>query len=205
MTPDPDAELMLRVRAGDQQSFAKLFDRYARSVVNFAYRYVGDRARAEELAQDIFLKVFDNASTYEPKAKFKTWLFRIAANHCLNELRRGVYRAGHASIDERDDEERPVTLRSPEGAGPDAALAGRDLERALNEALLALPERERAAFSMCRFEGMAYKDIAEALGTTEAAVKSLIHRATVAVARRLEPATDEGRSGAATGTSGEGS
>ncbi len=202
MAPDPDAELMLAVKQGDERSFALLFDRYARAIVNFAYRYVGERGRAEELAQDIFLKVFKSAPAWEPKAKVKTWLFRIAANHCLNELRRGRYRSEHASLDAKADDDAPARqLASPEAGRPDAALEGRDLEKALGEALAALPERERAAFTLCRFEGMAYKDIAEALGATEAAVKSLIHRASVAVARRLEPVT----AGTATAAQAKGS
>lgn len=193
MTPDPDAELMLAVKRGDDRSFAVLFDRYARSIVNFAFRYVGDRSLAEELAQDIFLKVYKSAGSWEPKAKFRTWLFRIASNHCLNELRRGRYRSDHASLTEETDGEAPTPLRADAGTGPDEQLAGRELERALGTALAALPERERLAFTLCRIDGMAYRDIAEVMGATEAAVKSLIHRATVAVALRLAPAAGEMR------------
>src|SRR5207245_6998224 len=96
------------------------------------------------------------------------------------------------------DESPPLHLSSPESQNPEAAIAGRELEGALSEALRALPERERAAFAMCRFEGMPYKDIAEALGASEPAVKSLTHRATVAVAKRLEPLTSGAGAGAAT-------
>ncbi len=171
MAPDPDAELMLAVKQGDERSFALLFDRYARAMVNFAYRYVGERGRAEELAQDIFLKVFKSAPAWEPKAKVKTWLFRIATNHCLNELRRGRYKSEHASLDAGGDDAAPARqFASPEGGRPDAALEGRDLEKALAEALAALPERERAAFTLCRFEGMAYKDIADTLGMSPSQV-----------------------------------
>ncbi len=183
---DEDAALMLRAKAGDQGAFAELYDRNARSVVNFVHRFVPDRARAEELSQEVFLKVYRSAGSYEPRAKFKTFLFRIAANHCLNERRRGEYRA-QVREPEREDGDRPVEHAGPLGEGPDAALAGRDLERALGQALGELSDRERAAFAMCRFEGMAYRDIADALDASEAAVKSLIHRATVAVARKLTP------------------
>jgi RNA polymerase sigma-70 factor (ECF subfamily) len=182
---DPDAALMVRVRRGDRAAFAALYDRNARSVVNFVFRFVQDRARAEELAQEIFLKLHRGAAAYTPTARFKTFLFRIAANHCLNERRRGEYRL---SLEELDGE--ATGARQPRASlaeSPAEALVGRELEAALGEALAALPPRERIAFSLCRFEGMAYRDIAEALDTTEAAVKSLIHRATVAVARQLEP------------------
>lgn len=184
--PDEDAELMMRVKGGDRAAFGRLYDRHARSVVNFAYRFVMDRAKAEELAQEIFLKLFKSAGSYEPKARFKTFLFRIASNHCLNERRRGEYKA-ETKLPETEDGRPAVDPVAPEGEGPHEALAGRDLEQALARALSALPERERVAFCLGRFEGLAYKDIAAALDASEAAVKSLIHRATLSVARSLAP------------------
>ncbi len=183
---DEDAALMMRVREGDRAAFARLYDRNARSVVNFAYRFVQDRAKAEELAQEVFLKVFRSARDYEPRARFKTFLFRIASNHCLNERRRGEYKV-EAPVPRNEEGAPMVDPAAPASEGPDAAVAGRDLESALGQALAELPERERIAFSLCRFEGMAYKDIAAALEASEAAVKSLIHRATLSVARRLTP------------------
>lgn len=180
---DADAELMLRVAAGDTAAFARLFDRYQASVTRFAFRYVGDPARAEELAQDIFVKLFRSAKRYQPTAKFKTFLFRVAANHCLNEVRRGEHRMD--SLDERlqsGDAAEPAT----DGPRPDEALQGQELQGAVMRALGDLSERERAAFLLCRFEGMPYREIAQALEATEAAVKSLIHRATVAVAQKIE-------------------
>ncbi|HVE86973.1 MAG TPA: sigma-70 family RNA polymerase sigma factor [Myxococcales bacterium] len=184
MDADPDAELMLQVASGDQAAFATLFDRHAQSVARFAYRFVGDRARAEELAQDIFVKVYRNAKSYRPNAKFKTFLFKVAANHCLNEVRRGEYRVKHTSH-EAEAEATGQELPGAQATSPDEELHGKELERAVGEALGQMTERERAAFTMCRFEGMAYREIAGALAASEAAVKSLIHRATLAVARKL--------------------
>ena len=92
MAADADAELMLEFQRGDRKAFEALFRRYAKSMVNFAYKYVNDRAAAEELAQDIFCKVFESAHSYRPQeAKFTTWLYRVATNHCLNEVRKGRY------------------------------------------------------------------------------------------------------------------
>jgi RNA polymerase sigma-70 factor (ECF subfamily) len=182
---DSDAQAMLKVAAGDRRAFGLLFDRYHASVARFAFRFVGDRARAEELTQDIFVKLYRNAKAYKPSAQFKTFLFRVATNHCLNEVRRGEYRVTHTST-APTEEESGVDVAGPEGERPDEAVAGREMERAVGEALKGLSERERAAFTMCRFEGMAYRDIAEALEASEAAVKSLIHRATLAVARKIE-------------------
>lgn len=185
MEQDPDAELMTRVARGDKAAFALLFDRYHASICRFAHRFVGDTARAEELAQDIFVKVYRNASRYQPSAKFKTFLFRVATNHCLNEKRRGEYQMPKPP-DRDEDEDKPLDPAAPEGSSPEHALAGKELERAVHAAMSELSARERAAFTMCRFEGMAYREIAEALSASESAVKSLIHRATLAVARRIE-------------------
>jgi len=175
---------MLQVASGDQAAFAALFDRHAQSVARFAFRFVGDRSRAEELVQDIFVKVYRNARSYRPSAKFKTFLFKVAANHCLNEVRRGEYRVKHTTH-EAEAEATGKEVPEPQATSPDEELHGKELEQAVGEALTQMSERERAAFTMCRFEGMAYREIAEALAASEAAVKSLIHRATLAVARKL--------------------
>lgn len=182
MEGDADAELMLRVAAGDKAAFAQIFDRYQASVARFAFRFVGTRALAEELAQEIFIKLYRNAKSYRPSAKFKTFLFRVATNHCLNEVRRGEYRVPHAM------ESDGPTLEglAEENAGPEKALQGKELEDAVSTALSQLSERERAAFAMCRFEGMAYREIAIALSASEAAVKSLIHRATLSLAKSIQ-------------------
>jgi RNA polymerase sigma-70 factor (ECF subfamily) len=184
MDADADAALMLRVAGGDRHAFASLFDRHQRGVAQFAFRFVADRARAEELTQDIFVKLYRNASRYRPSAKFKTFLYRVAANHCLNEVRRGEYRVKHVS--EGPEEGEALETAAPEGDGPEHHLHGRELEAAVGSALDGLSDRERTAFTLCRFEGLAYKEIAEVLSASEAAVKSLIHRATLTVARRIE-------------------
>jgi len=181
---DEDAALMLRVAAGDTAAFASLYDRHHRSVARFAHRFVQDAEKAEELTQDIFVKLFRHAGRYRRTARFKTFLFRVAANHCLNEVRRGEYRVTHVA--EQGEEGRPVEIPAPEAHSPDRALEGRELERTVAAALSRLSDRERTAFALCRFEGMAYRDIAEVLSASEAAVKSLIHRATLSVARAVE-------------------
>ena len=178
---DEDAELMQRVASGDRAAFGALFDRHQASVCRFARRFVGDGGRAEELAQDIFVKLYRSAKSYRPSAKFKTFLFRVATNHCLNEVRRGEYRMPHRSEDQSETESAELTAVTP-----DQALHGKELEAAVQAALQGMSERERAAFTMCRFEGMAYREIAEALSASEAAVKSLIHRATLSVAKRID-------------------
>lgn len=180
---DDDARLMQAVARGDKAAFATLFDRHQQAVVRFAYRFVGSTARAEELAQDIFVKLYRNASGYRPTAKFKTFLFRVATNHCLNELRRGDYRL---ETSEPDNSQGEADARDGGAVTPDQSLEGKELEKAVGAAMAKMSDRERLAFSMCRFEGLAYKEIADALQASEAAVKSLIHRATLQVMKQVE-------------------
>jgi len=181
---DADAELMLKAAAGEKEAFAALFDRYQASVARFAYRFVGDKARAEELAQEIFLRLYRSAKRYRASAKFKTFLFRVATNCCLNEVRRWEYHVSRSITEPGDSSE--IESVAADDARPDQSLDGLELEAAVGAALREMSPRERAAFAMCRFEGMPYREIAVALSSSEAAVKSLIHRATLAVARRIE-------------------
>lgn len=178
---------MLQVARGDKAAFARLFDRHQARVVRFCHRFVGDAHRAEELAQDVFVKLYQGASRYQPSARFQTFLFRVATNTCLNELRRPGRTAEkvEAPVGAADDAPGPLE-RAAASETPDQVLEARDVERALQRALAKMSERERAAFTMCRFEGMAYRDIAEALEATEAAVKSLIHRASLQVLAHLD-------------------
>jgi len=188
---DEDAREMLQVAKGDRQAFARLFDRHQASVVRFCRRFVGDGARAEELAQDVFVRLFRSAKSYQPSARFKTFLFRVATNVCLNDVRRPAAKAEVLEDPVKDDGP-TVFEQQADGVTPLAALEAKQLEAAVDRAMAKMSERERAAFAMCRFEGLAYRDIAQALESTEAAVKSLIHRATVQVAKQLAAASAEG-------------
>lgn len=188
---------MVAVARGDRQAFARLFDRHQLRVVRFCARFVGDTARAEELAQEVFIKLFKSASRYQPTAKFQTFLFRVATNACLNELRRpargnerneaSMRKAPGGDADGGEREDSSAALQQvPHHETPDQQLEAKDVDRALKQALSKMSDRERVAFTMCRFEGMAYRDIADALEATEAAVKSLIHRASLQVMSHLD-------------------
>lgn len=176
---------MVDVAKGNTTAFAKLFDRHQVSVVRFCTRFVGDAARGEELAQDVFVKLFKNAKTYQPSARFKTFLFRVATNHCLNELRRPARKAERVDDQVSDDFTSPIDAAASDET-PDQAVEAKEVEAAVGMALNQMSDRERAAFTMCRFEGMAYRDIADSLEASEAAVKSLIHRATLHVVKQLD-------------------
>ncbi len=187
-TSDPDVQRMLRVRSGDAEAFRELFEKHGRAIVNFAYHFVGQRERAEEIAQDVFLQIHRAAGRYEPTAKFNTWLYRIATNACLNEVRRPEHRHPRRPLEHEPDDERKraeIAFADPEAIPGDSALAGRELEDKIRAVLEDLPPNQRAALLMSRVDGMSYLEVAEALDTTESAVKSLVFRATATMRKEL--------------------
>jgi RNA polymerase sigma-70 factor (ECF subfamily) len=192
MGPDPDAALMVAFQGGDERAFRSLFEKHGRAMVSFCNHFVHDGARAEELAQDVFLKLLRSSHRYRPTARFKTFLYRIASNHCLNELRRGEYgeRRAIARGDAGAHEPaRPVEADDLPGHGatPEEDAVARALATAVEALLTRLPEKQRAAFVLARLEGLSYEEISDVLETTVSAVKSLVHRATVAAASALAP------------------
>ncbi len=185
MGPDPDAALMLAFQQGDEGAFRTLFERHARGMFAFCHHFVRDAARAEELAQDVFVNLYRSRDRYRPSARFRTFLYRVASNHCLNELRRPERAARQAA---GPDDAPPELDALPSGAaGPEEVAQGKALEAAVRDLLARLPEKQRAALVLCRFEGLSYEEIAQVLDTTVPAVKSLVHRATVAAAEALAP------------------
>ncbi len=183
ITASPDAEFMLRVKAGDEGSFADLLSRYRNPVVSFLYRMVQNTAIAEELAQDVFLRVYRARASYEPSAKFTTWLYRIATNVALNHIRDGHMARQMAAI---DDPENDVgrELRAPD-ANIEEQMVAQSLGREIRQAVLALPGKQRAAVLLHKYEELDYKQIAAALKCSESAVKSLLFRAYETLRERL--------------------
>lgn len=182
LTPqdDPDVQLMLRFQTGDMEAFQQLFQKYSPSVINFAFQFVGTRARAEEIAQEVFLQVYRWQKRYEPKAKFSTWLFKIANNHCLNEVRKGEYRVTRESLDPLNSEGEKQTRDIPDtnpGKGEET-LAAKEAAGRIQAILQRIPASQRTALLLSRLEGLSYQEVAEVIGSTEKAVKSLVFRAT---------------------------
>jgi RNA polymerase sigma-70 factor (ECF subfamily) len=195
LTPydDPDVQLMLRFQNGDMEAFQQLFHKYSPSVVNFAFQFLGARARAEEIAQEVFLQVYRWQKRYEPKAKFSTWLFKIANNHCLNEVRKGEYRVLHESLQASDPEEEDRTRDLPDtnpGKGEET-LAAKEAAARIHQVLGRIPENQRAALLLSRLEGLSYQEVAAVLGSTEKAVKSLVFRATQSLKAGLQDILDD--------------
>ena len=172
-----DVQLMLDVKAGDELSFEILLKKYRTPLVNFLYRMVKDQAAAEDLAQEVFLRVYRARKEYSPSAKFTTWLFRIATNLALNAIRDGRYRQMQISIDTPRDEDEPVIEIAASQARADDRLIERERNQMIRGAILALPEKQRAAVILHKYQEMDYAQIGKILGCSESALKSLLFRA----------------------------
>ncbi|MGD0087341.1 MAG: sigma-70 family RNA polymerase sigma factor [Verrucomicrobiota bacterium] len=196
--PDPDALLMLRVKRGDRVAFTELVEKYKQPVMNLVYRTLHDEAEAEDLAQVVFLQVYKSAKRYESRAKFSTWLFTIARNLCLNEIRR---RSRHPADSleeahaEHEDQPRQQYEDKSSVAPPEKLLHG-ELAQKIEEALAGLPENQRTAILLCRQEELSYEEIAEILGCSLSATKSLIHRGRETLKEKLKPYLKTGEWGA---------
>ncbi len=171
-----DAELMLRAQAGDDAGFSRLVEHYRGPLVCFLYRMVLNQAVAEELAQDVFLRVYRARGRYQVTAKFSTWLYRIATNRALNWRRDMRKERGHESLDEtrpdrtrREIPDRRLTVEQ--------ALLRRDAVEQIRRAIAALPGKQRAALLLHKYQELEYTQIARALECSESAVKSLLFRA----------------------------
>ena len=182
-----DEEWMLRLQAGDDHAFDHLLGKYRAPVVHFVYRLVREPALAEELAQEVFLRVFRARRSYRPRAKFTTWLFRIATNVALNALRDGrMRRWGETSIDAEDTGPQVAQLSAP---GPSAEQRLLEAERArqIRAAVESLPEKQRLAVLLHKYQDLDYAEIAPILGCSESALKSLLFRAYEALRVKLRP------------------
>jgi RNA polymerase sigma-70 factor (ECF subfamily) len=168
---DDDARLMLAFRDGDRRAFETLFASYTPRLLTFLTRMVRDRARAEELTQDVFVRIYNAADRYEATARFSTWVFGIAHNLALNELARA-----HRRYEQAPGELETIDAADP-APGADEKLEAERTGARLETALSALPERQRAALLLRSEQGLGYEEIAAALETTVGSVKSLIHRA----------------------------
>jgi RNA polymerase sigma-70 factor (ECF subfamily) len=183
-----DAEIMLRAGAGDDDAFNLLIGKYRRQIVAFMFRSVHNQAIAEELAQEVFLRVYRARTTYKADAKFSTWLYRIATNLAANHARdtKTERSAATLNLDEPDEES---------GSTPDVADAHPNVEqemlrrerfRAIRKTVMALPERQRNAVLMHKYQNLDYKEIGKVLDLSESATKSLLFRAYETLRERLK-------------------
>jgi RNA polymerase sigma-70 factor, ECF subfamily len=174
-----DAQVMLRVKAGDQSAFDYLVQKYRRPMLSFMYRMAHNTAVAEDLAQEVFLRVYRSRENYEASAKFTTWLYRIASNLAVNHARdtRHQRPENTVSLDE-PDQESGLTMDVPDDSlTAEESIVKRERLAAIRQRVQALPERQRTAVIMHKYQQMDYRQIAEVLKLSESAIKSLLFRA----------------------------
>jgi RNA polymerase sigma-70 factor (ECF subfamily) len=191
---DPDAALMLRVKQGDTAAFTTLVEKYKQPVMNLAFRTLRDETEAEDLAQTVFVQAWKSAARYEPAAKFSTWLFTIARNLCLNEIRRRTrHPAESLDLPHPEQEGQPLhQFEDTRTSSPPDSVLHRELERKIQRALDDLPENQRLAILLCRQEELSYEEIAKVLDCSVSATKSLIHRGRETLKQRLKPYLNTG-------------
>lgn len=181
---DCDTQLMIRVKQGDGASFGVLLEKHRSPVIHFLYRMVQNQAVAEELAQEVFLRVYRSRSTYEPTAKFRTWLFRIATHLALNTLRDGKNQRMEARLD-GEVSEAPVSQVCDGRPSVEQRMVREVRLDEVRRAVAGLPDKQRAAVLMHKYEDMEYTQIARVLNCSESAVKSLLFRAYETLRNRL--------------------
>ena len=165
-----DEQLILAFQQGDEGAFDLLYERHHRSVFNTAYRLLGNRDTAEDIAQEVFVKLYSSPGNYRPVARFTTWLYRITCNACIDEGRKRRRRpsqiADYALISVSDG-----------GSSPEATAEANEMIRTVQSAIASLPEKQRIAVILQRYEGLSYQEIADVLQTSVSAVESLLFRA----------------------------
>ena len=192
---DPGARWMLAFAGGDERAFERLVQDYSGRVWALVTRFLGPCAQREDLVQEVFLRVIRSRASYRPTALFSTWLYRIVFNLCANERERERVRGASVSLGStRDDAApegswaEPADERAP---GPDEGIERDDTVRAVRAAIAALPERQRMALILAKYEELPYVEIAEVLESSEKAIKSMIHRARETLRASLAPFLQE--------------
>ena len=187
-----DVQLMLDVKAGDEQSFALLLHRYRTPLVNFLYRMVRNREQAEDLAQEVFIRVYRARAEYVPSAKFTTWLFRIATNLALNSIRDTRHQRMEVSldapviVDSEEGDERPLDV-AEKNPNIEEHLVQEAQREMIRHAIDKLPEKQRAAVLLHKYQELDYGEISKILSCSESALKSLLFRAYETLRVELAP------------------
>lgn len=183
-----DAEIMLRVKAGDDGAFNYLIEKYRRPIISFMYRMVHNSAIAEELAQEVFLRVYRSREGYAASAKFTTWLYRIATNLAVNHARDNKYERPETKVSlDESDEETGLSIDLADGTpNVEQKILRRERLAAIRRHVEELPERQRMAVVMHKYQNMDYRQIAGVLQLSESATKSLLFRAYETLREKLK-------------------
>jgi RNA polymerase sigma-70 factor (ECF subfamily) len=183
----PSEELMARIAEGDEDAFEILVNRHQTSVLNLIYRFIGDRTQAKDLAQEVFIRVWQAAGSYQPKAKFTTWVYRITANLCFNELK-SARRKKWFSFNRSDEDGEHTFEETLADSAPSAEdlLLEKERSRQISDALQCLPENQRMALILKRYDALSYQEIAQVIGCSVSAVESLLVRSKRTLQEKLK-------------------
>jgi RNA polymerase sigma-70 factor (ECF subfamily) len=179
--PAEEARLAERAAAGDRAALRDLYLMHREAAHRVAFRYLGDEAEARDVVQDVFVTLLADPAVFTPKARFSTWLWRVVVNRCLNRRARAAFRDAARDA----GEEALLAVRDDPARAPDAALLRAEEEARVRSAIDALPDRQRMAVLLSRFEGLSYEEIAAALDTSVSSVESLLFRARRTLAAAL--------------------
>lgn len=182
---EPEAKIMYEVAEGNLAAFKIIVDRHQKPLINFISRYLSDRAAAEDVAQEVFLRIFKTAKDYKPQAKFKTWLFTIATNLCLNEIRDNKSKPKYVHL--TDLPEADNNLIAPDVFSPQKTTEKGEQNTAVRKAIRNLPENQRIAILLRQYDEFSYNEISKIMGLSIPAVESLIQRARQNLKKSLSP------------------
>ncbi|NIM90644.1 MAG: sigma-70 family RNA polymerase sigma factor [Candidatus Aminicenantes bacterium] len=175
---------MLKVKNGDIPAFEQIMKKHEKPVINTIYRFVGNRIRAEEIAQEVFIKVYNSAKRYRPKAKFSTWLYKIVTNTCFDDLRKKKNIS--ASFFENE-------IPDPKQSSQDIILEKDESDCFVREAINSLPKRQRIAVILREYNGLSYREISKILRCSTKSVESLLYHAKLGLKEKLMPYLKEGK------------
>jgi len=171
---------MLETASGNDAAFEKIVEKYKKLILNVAFRYLKEKSQAEDAAQEVFVKIYNSAENYKPKAKLSTWIYRIAVNHCFNIIRDTKK---HKTVSINSVNEIPNSKE----AGPQASMEQTEMGDTIKNAVNALPKRQQTAVILSKYEKLAYKEIAAIMNISVSAVDSLLQRAKENLKIHLEP------------------
>ena len=180
-------DLMARIAERDDSAFEILVHRHQTSILNLIYRFIGDRTQAKDLAQEVFIRVWQAAGSYQPKAKFTTWVYRITANLCFNELK-SARRKKWFSFNRSDEDGEHTVEETLADSAPSAEdlLLEKERSRQISDALQCLPENQRMALILKRYDALSYQEIAQVIGCSVSAVESLLVRSKRTLQEKLK-------------------
>ena len=188
MDREPSSEdLMARIVKGDAEAFEILVNRHQTSVLNLIYRFIGDRTQAKDLSQEVFIRVWQAAKTYKPEAKFTTWIYRVSTNVCFNELKSARRKKWFQFLRLGDQHEESIEDTFIDGSpSPEDLLLAKEQNRQISDALQSLPDNQRMALVLRRYDNLSYTEIAQIIGCSVSAVESLLVRAKRTLQKKLK-------------------